>query len=220
MKGTTMGDIEAHYKDLQMSHDKEFRVMCIDYMDLLTPMDTRIDRSNIHVKDKDISQDMNDFFHENNIIGWTASQQTKTAVDEKELKSSKVAGGADKVNTCDNLLMLRRNEEEKEEGIFWVIIRKARSSVGNDAKIPMKWHSRTQRMSDGDNDIFIRENPFLFGKLSKDVKKDQGISKAIANDAIAKEAGVTVTKEQEATGKQKNASDIRTRIGDTFRKGR
>ncbi len=213
---TTILDIEAHYKDLCLKTEMEFEVVCIDYIDVMAPADKNVRRNEIHIKDKDISEDMNNFFHENMIIGWTASQQTKTAVEEKELKSSNVSGGRSKVDTSDNLFMLRRNEEEREQEILWCMIKKARSSGGVDSKIPLHWDGGTQRMTDGDSDTFIKENPHIFGKKSKELrerdKAKDNQSKVLKDDAIAKEAGATMEKKERKTGKGQSAADVRNKI--------
>lgn len=214
---TTILEIEAHYRDISLETDLQFDVVCIDYIDVMAPADTGIERGNIHIKDKDISEDMNNFFHANHIIGWTASQQTKTAVEEKELKSSNVSGGRSKVDTADNLIMLRRNEEERETERMWAIIRKARSSNAVNSKVPLRWNSKTQRMGDGDDELFIKENPHIFGEQSKKLReKDQGYSDNITKDAIAQEQGLPEKEKAEEPKSKRVHEAVKTR--DNLRK--
>lgn len=218
---STILDIESHYKDLCLTNDMVYDVVCIDYIDVMAPADDSIKRNEIHIKDKDISEDMNNFFHENMIIGWTAAQQTKTAVEEKELKTSNVGGGRSKADTSDNLIMLRRNEEEREQEILWAIIRKARSSGGIDTKIPLRWNGGSQRMSDGDMDIFIKENPHIFGKKSREMREqDEGISETIKNDAIAKEVGVKKKEKENSSERKRQAISIRSNLHQKINAGR
>ena len=218
---TTILDIEAHYKDLCLTHEMEYDVVCIDYIDVMAPADSSIKRNEIHIKDKDIAEDMNNFFHDNMIIGWTASQQTKTAVDEKELKTSSVGGGRSKIDTADNLIMLRRNEEEREQERLWAIVRKARSSGGVDSKIPLRWDGGTQRMTDGDLDVFIKENGHIFGKKSRELReKDEGVSETVKNDAIAKEVGVKAKEKDGTNERKRRAISVRSNLRKTINAGK
>ena len=218
---TTMAEIESHYRDLCLETGKKFDVVCIDYIDVMAPVDTSIKRGELHIKDKDIAEDMNNFFHNNNIIGWTASQQTKTAVEERELKSSNVSGGRSKIDTADNLIMLRRNEEEREQERLWAIIRKARSSGGVDSKIPLRWNGKTQRMGDGDMDMFIRENPHIFGERSRKMREeDEKLSDAVKHDAIAQEQGLVTKKEETKSEKAQRGIQIRSTLRDTINAGK
>ncbi len=221
---SSMLDIESHYRDLCLETGLHFDVVCIDYMDVMSTVDKTISREKIHVKDQDIAEDMNNFLHEHHIIGWTASQQTKTAVEEKELKTSNVSGGTFKVNTADNLIMLRRNEEEREQGITWALIKKARSSGGVNTKIPLKWANGSQRMTDGDHDLFIKENPHLFGKKSQELrdKDNDGVSETLKSDAIAQELGLPEKKvdDKPKAAKNQKASGIRDALRARNNKGK
>ena len=219
---STMIDIEAHFRDLSLDSGFLFQVVCIDYIDVMGAADKSIERSNIHIKDKDISEDMNNFLHANNLIGWTASQQTKTAVEEKELKSSNVSGGRSKVDTADNLIMLRRNDEERDEGRTWALIKKARSSGGVGSKVPLFWNPQTQRMGDGDHDLFVKENPHIFGEKSKQMREqDNKLNEKLAKDAVAKELGVPEKRQAKTESKKANeARSTRKDLANKLSKGK
>lgn len=161
MVGTTLADISAHYFELCNNSDEEWGVVCIDYMDVMYPMQ-KVDLGNIHIKDKYVSEELNDFFHEQKLIGWSASQQTKGSQDEKEARQSSVSGGTPKISTCDNLIIGKRSVEDKEDERWWAHIEKARSSIGVKSRIPLRWDARTQRMSDGFRKEFEEANPLLF----------------------------------------------------------
>jgi hypothetical protein len=195
MTGTTMADIAAHYNDITLKEGIKFGVVCIDYIDVLNPIEN-VDKGNIHLKDKYVSLEMNDFFHLNNIIGWSASQQIKGAQDEKGARQSGVSGGTDKVNTADNLFILKRTDENRAEQLLWIHIKKARSSGGINAQIPIHWDDPgTLRQSDGDIDLFEEANPFLAGKKTKDVIESADEERsALANDAIFNESALQPAK--------------------------
>ena len=195
MTGTTMADIAAHYNDISLKEDMKFGVVCIDYIDVMYPIEN-VDKGNIHLKDKYVSLEMNQFFHQHGIIGWSASQQIKGAQDEKGARQSGVSGGTDKVNTSDNLFILKRTDENREEQLLWIHIKKARSSGGINAQIPIHWDDPgTLRQSDGDYALFEEANPFLAGKRTKDAiqSADEEIS-VLTNDAIFNESALQPSK--------------------------
>jgi len=165
MTKTTMADIEAHYNDLVSHTETEWPVVCIDYIDVLTPIE-KVDLSNIHIRDDFISKEMNQFFHSHNIMGWTAAQQTKGAREEKDSRAGAVAGGKDKVSIADNVIVLKRTTEDLEEQRVWWNVEKSRSSGALKTRLPMKWDSQTQKVSDGDYDLLLEANPSLKYKLN------------------------------------------------------
>ena len=200
MVGTTMADIKAHYLELTMHSKLKYGAVAIDYIDVMDSVE-KIDKSNIHIKDKLVSHEMNDWAHANNLLLWSASQQTKGAQDEKDPRQSGVGGGVDKVHTSDNLIIGKRTDEDIEDERWWAHVAKARSSGATKTKIPLHWNSHTMRMTDGDPDIFEEANPKLFGrKRVADNRSDR-----IKNDPLAKEQGIDVEEKPVETGKGKMA---------------
>ena len=194
MTGTTMADIASHYNDISLKEGIKFGVVCIDYIDVMYPIEN-VDKGNIHLKDKYVSLEMNQFFHQNGIIGWSASQQIKGAQDEKGARQSGVSGGTDKVNTSDNLIILKRTDENRGEQLLWLHIKKARSSGGINAQIPVHWDDPgTLRQSDGDYDLFEEANPFLAGKKTKDAATSVDEESILTNDAIFNESALQTPK--------------------------
>ena len=216
MTGTTMADIAAHYNDITLKEDMHFGVVCIDYIDVMYPIEN-VDKGNIHLKDKYVSLEMNDFFHKNGIIGWSASQQIKGAQDEKGARQSGVSGGTDKINTADNLIILKRTDENRAEKLLWLHIKKARSSGGNNAQIPVHWDDPgTLRQRDGDYDLFEQANPFLAGKQTTDAVASADEEKSVlSNDALWKESAL---KADTKTSKKKSQKETNaSRIADSLR---
>jgi hypothetical protein len=198
MVGTSMSAIAAHYQELTMHTKLQFGAVAIDYIDVMDP-DEKIDKSNIHIKDKLVSEEMNDWTHKNSLILWSASQQTKGAQDEAAPRQSGVAGGTPKISTCDNLIIGKRNEDDTEDERWWAHIAKARSSGANKTKIPLHWDSQTMRMGDDDIEKFKEANPKLFGfKHSPSKKSDT--SERIKNDPIAQELGVELAEKPAESG--------------------
>jgi hypothetical protein len=204
MVGTTMADISAHYLELTMHSTNmnkgiplKYGAVAIDYIDVMDSVE-KIDKSNIHIKDKMVSHEMNDWAHKNELILWSASQQTKGAQDEKDPRQSGVGGGVDKVHTCDNLLIGKRSDEDIEDERWWAHVGKARSSGATKTKIPFYWNSQTMRMSDGDPDIFEQANPKLFGRK----RVTDNTPDLIKNDPLAQEQGIDVEEKTVETGQK------------------
>ena len=211
MVGTSMADIAAHHLEIEMHLGIQFGAVAIDYIDVMDPVE-KIDKANIHLKDKYVSEEINDWAHENGKIVWSASQQTKGAQDEKDARQSGVAGGTPKISTCDNLIIGKRNEDDTEDERWWGHVAKARSSGATKTKIPLHWNSKTMRMQDGDPDLFEEANPKLFNrKRSKEGESLMG-SERIKNDPLAQEQGVEFEVKKEDTGKRVRVVDTLSRL--------
>ena len=209
MVGTNMSDIAAHHLEIEMHTGLTFQAVAIDYIDIMDPVE-RVDKANIHLKDKFVSEEINDWAHQGHRIVWSASQQTKGAQDERDPRQSGVAGGTPKVSTCDNLIIGKRGEDDIEDERWWGHIAKARSSGATKTKIPLHWHSRTMRMRDGDPDLFEETNPKLFNR-KRGPKQDDKVPERIASDPLVKESGIEVKMKEQQTGQSK-------RVVDTFAK--
>jgi KaiC/GvpD/RAD55 family RecA-like ATPase len=210
MIGTTMSDVAAHYLELQMHSNLHFGAVAIDYVDIMTPIQ-QVDHSNIHMKDKFVSEEMNNWAHKINIILWSASQQTKGAQDEKDPRQSGVAGGTPKINTCDNLIIGKRNEDDKEDSRWWAHVAKTRSSGAMNTKIPLHWHPKTMRMSDGDRAIYEENNPRLFNR-KRVMSNSSSTPDKVMNDPLVKEQGAVMNKTEEISGRGKKVIDRMSRL--------
>lgn len=175
MKGTTIADIEAHYAELQEMSGLNWTFVCIDYMDVMSSVE-KIHVENIHMKDKMLIQEINDFTHNNHLIMWTASQQTKGAIDEEAPRSGSLAGGNDKLNGADNLLTLKATEQEYQEGMTFGYIQKARSARAFGKKFPILWDANTLIMSDAPDELFLKTNKSYENKLTGENKPDRDMN--------------------------------------------
>ena len=210
MVGTSMADIEAHFQELEMHTKLKFGAVAVDYIDIMEPK-AKIDKSNIHIKDKLVSEEMNDWAHEQKLILWSASQQTKGAQDEKDPRQSGVSGGTPKISTCDNLIIGKRSEDDIEDERWWAHVQKARSSGANKTKIPLHWDSHTMRMRDGDLDKFKDANPKLFG-FRRPTETKSNAPDLIKNDPLAKEQGIDMVEKPPETGVSKKVVSTFTRL--------
>lgn len=161
MTNTTLADIRAYVNELVSATGLVWSHIMIDYMDLMRPMRPGIRPDNIHLKDQAVSEELYEWTHEPGSLKvvWSASQQVKGAKDEKDARQSGVAGGVGKVNTCDNLLILKRSLEDIQEQRTWCHVEKGRNG-GQGMRIPFMWDGGTQRMSNPIEfeDLFIEAN--------------------------------------------------------------
>lgn len=159
--GTTVADIRAYVNELVAATGEEWNHIMVDYMDIMDPMRAGIRHDNIHLKDKAISEELYEWTHDklSSKTIWSASQQTKGAKEEKDARQGAVAGGAGKVNTCDNLLILKRTLEDIQDQRTIGYIEKGRNG-GQGMRVPFHWHSGTQRMTNPEDmdDFFLELN--------------------------------------------------------------
>ena len=219
--GTTLTDLKAHYNDLTLETKMKWSVVCVDYIDVMDPV-RKVDDANIHLRDKYIAQELNDWMHQEHLIGWSASQQIKGADDEKDARQSAVSGGTYKVNVCDNLIILKQTQEDREDERIWGHIAKARSSKGVNAKIPFRWDLDTLRMSNGDRQLFEEANPFLItGKRSSATQKQKTV---LDKDPIAQQFSginkISSKSEETVPKKQRRAQEIRDAINERLTRNR
>jgi hypothetical protein len=182
----------------------------------------KVDDANIHLRDKYIAQELNDWMHQEHLIGWSASQQIKGADDEKDARQSAVSGGTYKVNVCDNLIILKQTQEDREDERIWGHLAKARSSKGVNAKIPFRWDLDTLRMSNGDRQLFEEANPFLItGKRSAATQKQKTV---LDKDPIAQQFSgikkISSKPEETVPKKHRRAQEIRDAINERLTRNR
>lgn len=210
MVGTTMADIQAHYQDLTLETGEDWPIVGIDYIDVMTPMRKGIRLDDIHLRDKAISEEMNDFAHDPTCykIVWSASQQIKGAETETNSNMGSVAGGKDKVSTCDNLIILKRSQDDRMEERGWGYIQKARSSGGSGLKFPFRWNAETQRMTSWpDEELLLEANPVLRRKAGARDKT------RVEKDPIAREQGVVVPEEKpKESGQAKTGRKVQDKV--------
>ena len=182
MSNTSPEDIEALYHDVCREHGVRYDCIIIDYIDVMTTHRAGIKLDNIHLRDKFIAEDLNDFIHRLDLIGWSASQQTKSADDDKNARQSSVSGGQPKISTLDNLIILKRSEDDMADQRMWAHMSKGRSG-GSMLKIPLTFNRDTLKMGDGSENDFYEANPWFFGK-KKGESSGNGHSERVTKDPI------------------------------------
>ena len=220
MHKTTMADIEAYMMQLIKKTSLYFAFICIDYIDIMRPNDKNVDFGNIHLRDESIIGDMKRFSDKHDMVVWTGNQVIKGGGDDKRPKLSNMKGGTPKGQTADNVLMADRGDQDIEDERIWFHVGKGRSGKGTKAKIPIHWDSRTQKMTDGDLNMFKEATPWLFGVKSHDMPATRRArtSEKVAKDPIASKDPLLdemmqgATLEEQKSALTKKGNDIRNRI--------
>jgi len=146
--GTNTNTLRAYIKELQIKSDIRIDAILIDYLDLMYPINNRIDVGDHFIKDKFVSEDIRAFMHELNVFGATASQLGRQAVGSSEYDHSHIAGGISKINTADNVFAIFSSSAMKEEGLFKIQFLKTRSASAQGQVIDLAYNTKSMRITD------------------------------------------------------------------------
>ena len=145
---STVNDLRAYCKELQIQTGMKIDFMCVDYLDLLMPVSAKVSPSDLFVKDKYVSEELRNLAKELNVIFVTASQLNRSAVEEIEFDHSMISGGISKINTADNVFGIFTSRSMRERGQYQIQLMKTRSSSGVGQKIELAFDTETLRISD------------------------------------------------------------------------
>ena len=149
---STVNDIRAYIKTLQIESGVRVDFLCVDYLDLLMPVSTKVSPSDLFVKDKYVSEEIRNLAKELNVLLVTASQLNRSAVEEIEFDHSHISGGISKINTADNVFGIFTSRTMRERGQYQIQLMKTRSSSGVGQKIDLSFNIETLRIfDDGDS---------------------------------------------------------------------
>lgn len=145
---STVNDIRAYIRELEIQHDIKVDFMCVDYLDLLMPVTAKVSPNDLFVKDKYVSEELRNLAKELNVIMVTASQLNRSAVEEIEFDHSHISGGISKINTADNVFGIFTSRAMRERGKYQLQLMKTRSSAGVGQKIDLDFDVDTLRIID------------------------------------------------------------------------
>ena len=159
---STVNDIRAYMKELEIQTGNKPDFLCVDYLDLLMPVSAKVSPNDLFVKDKYVSEELRNLAKELDIIFVTASQLNRSAVEEVEFDHSHIAGGLSKINTADNVFGIFTSRAMRERGRYQIQLMKTRSSSGVGQKVDLEFNIETLRITDvgeeGQSD-YGRERP-------------------------------------------------------------
>lgn len=147
---STVNDIRAYCKELQIQTGIKIDFLCVDYLDLLMPVSAKVSPSDLFVKDKYVSEELRNLAKELNVLFVTASQLNRSAVEEIEFDHSHISGGISKINTADNVFGIFTSRSMRERGQYQIQLMKTRSSSGVGQKIELAFDVDTLRITDPD----------------------------------------------------------------------
>jgi len=145
---STVNDLRAYIKELQIQTGMKIDFMCVDYLDLLMPVSAKVSPSDLFVKDKYVSEELRNLAKEFDLIFVTASQLNRSAVEEIEFDHSHISGGISKINTADNVFGIFTLRSMRERGQYQIQLMKTRSSSGVGQKVELAFDIETLRISD------------------------------------------------------------------------
>lgn len=149
---STVNDIRAYIKNLQIESGKKIDFLCIDYLDLLMPVSAKVSPSDLFIKDKYVSEEIRNLAKELKVLLVTASQLNRNAVEEVEFDHSHISGGISKINTADNVFGIFTSRAMRERGQYQIQFLKTRNSSGVGQKIDLSFDRETLRIFDNGDD--------------------------------------------------------------------
>jgi archaellum biogenesis ATPase FlaH len=149
---STVNDIRAYCKELEIQTGSKIDFLCVDYLDLIMPVSAKVSPSDLFVKDKYVSEELRNLAKELNVLFVTASQLNRSAVEEIEFDHSHISGGISKINTADNVFGIFTSRSMRERGQYQLQLMKTRSSSGVGQKIELEFNVETLRITDPDPD--------------------------------------------------------------------
>ena len=145
---STVNDIRAYLKELEIQTKVKTDFLCIDYLDLLMPVSAKVSPNDLFVKDKYVSEELRNLAKELNVIFVTASQLNRAAVEEIEFDHSHISGGISKINTADNVFGIFTSRAMRERGRYQLQLMKTRSSSGVGQKVELEFDINSLRIRD------------------------------------------------------------------------
>jgi archaellum biogenesis ATPase FlaH len=145
---STVNDIRAYIKTLQIETGTRMDFLCIDYLDLLMPVSAKVSPSDLFIKDKYVSEEIRNLAKELNVLMVTAAQLNRSAVEEVEFDHSHISGGISKINTADNVFGIFTSRHMREKGQYQIQLMKTRSSSGVGQKIDLSFDVNTLKIFD------------------------------------------------------------------------
>jgi KaiC/GvpD/RAD55 family RecA-like ATPase len=145
---STVNDIRAYLKELQIKTGRRTDFLCVDYLDLIMPVSAKVSPNDLFVKDKYVSEELRNLAKELNVVFVTASQLNRSAVEEVEFDHSHISGGISKINTADNVFGIFTSRAMRERGRYQIQLMKTRSSAGVGRKVDLEFDLNTLRITD------------------------------------------------------------------------
>jgi hypothetical protein len=151
--GTTTNMLRAYMKEYEIKNGKKPTAVLCDYLDLMYPNNSKVNPSDMFVKDKFVAEELRAFASEFHLLFATASQLNRGSVQAAgEFDHSHIAGGISKINTADNVFGIYTTPGMKERGEYQLQFLKTRSSASVGMTIDLAYDTSSLRIADPDPD--------------------------------------------------------------------
>ena len=199
---STVNDIRAYLKELQIQEGVTVDFLCVDYLDLLMPVSAKVSPNDLFVKDKYVSEELRNLARELNVLFVTASQLNRAAVEEVEFDHSHISGGISKINTADNVFGIFTSRNMREKGRYQIQLMKTRSSSGVGQKVELEFDIESLRIRDLATDEGYQEFKKRAPSIYESLKTTSKLSDDESNATTADEPGKISADVQSAKLKQ------------------
>lgn len=204
-------DIRSYLKQYELEYKKTPKVLIVDYLDKMTPDGGRKNLS-ISEQDKDKSEQLAELVFDLDMIGISASQQTRDAIGDNAPTQAVIAGGITKVNTVDNYISIFMSQNMKLRGEMLVFFLKTRYSDGVGDEVMLKYSSSSLKITDMSGPMKLTS---LLSERKKHIQHliDSGLvtdddDDIVNNNSLVKEIMMEDTLEVDIDSTQENHSDI------------
>lgn len=169
--GACANDVRAYLKEYELQFGHIPDVLIMDYLDLMNANE-KVSAEAVFEKDKRASEQLRDILFDYNMIGITAAQQNRSAINAVELNQSHIAGGISKVNTTDVYVSIILTDAMKNAGEIGFHFLKTRNSDGVGKQIYLTWNNNTLRIEEkGDDENDEEMLARISGPTTKEGKK-------------------------------------------------
>ncbi len=141
-------DIRSYLREFQIQNGFMPDVILVDYLDLMSANDKRVNPSDLFIKDKFVSEELRAMAKEFNLLCISASQFNRSGSDAMEFNQTMIAGGKSKIDTCDNAIGIYLTPKMKERGEIEFQLMKTRNSNGVGQKIILAYDENSMRITD------------------------------------------------------------------------
>jgi len=199
---STVNDIRAYLKELQVKSGWKVDFLCVDYLDLIMPVSAKVSPNDLFVKDKYVSEELRNLAKELNVLFVTASQLNRSAVEEIEFDHSHISGGISKINTADNVFGIFTSRAMRERGRYQIQLMKTRSSSGVGMKVDLEFDIESLRIRDLAQDEGYQEFKKRAPSIYESIKATSKVSDAEPNATTPDQPGKITADVQSARLKQ------------------
>jgi hypothetical protein len=192
--GITCNDLSSYIKEYEVKHNIKLDGICVDYLDLMMPAQSKVSASDLFIKDKFVSEELRNFAMEQDVLFATASQLNRSAVEEVEFDHSHISGGISKIQTADNVIGIFTSQAMRERGRYQIQFMKTRSSAGVGQKVDLAFDIAGLRITDlpeDEQDQPMHQPSAMMDKIKRQNNVTHQDRKTIAEESLIEDTGAS-----------------------------